>query len=65
MYKVNGSMGMLSELNRMKKLDPVNQKHLEGYIRALTLQQLKQTSIKDRVWRIYDKEPASHQIHAP
>jgi hypothetical protein len=50
MYRLNPGVGsMHPELNRMKKLDPVNQKHLEGYIRALTLQQLRQTSIKDRL----------------
>ena len=42
-----------TELNRMKHLDPVNRNHLEEYIRAMSLHDLKKTSIKDRVWRIY------------
>jgi site-specific recombinase XerD len=49
----NSCVGMHPELIRMKKLDPINQKYLQGYIRALTAQQLRPTSIKDRVWRIY------------
>ena len=54
MYLLNSpNSHMFYELSRMKKLDPLNKKHLEGYIRTLALQQLKQTSIKDKVWRIY------------
>ncbi|MEI7649881.1 MAG: integrase, partial [Methanomicrobiales archaeon] len=37
----------------MKKLDPVNIKYLEGYVRSLTLKQLRTTSINDKLRRIY------------
>jgi integrase/recombinase XerD len=37
----------------MKRLDPVNIKYLEGYVRALTLQQLRTTSINDKLRRVY------------
>jgi integrase len=44
---------MHPEFARMKKLDPVNLKHLEGYARSLTLKQLRPKSIKDKLWRVY------------
>lgn len=44
---------MYPELVKMKKLDPVNIKYLEGYVRSLTLKQLRTTSINDKLRRIY------------
>ena len=44
---------MHPEFARMKKLDPVNLKYLEGYARSLTLKQLRPRSIKDKLWRVY------------
>jgi site-specific recombinase XerD len=44
---------MYPELVKMKKLDPVNIKYLEGYVRSLTLKQLRETSINDKLRRIY------------
>jgi len=43
----------MSELDKMKSLDPVNRKHLEGYTRNLRLQQLREKSITTKLWRIY------------
>jgi len=40
-------------LDRMARLDPINRKHLEGYIRHLELEQLKYTTIRTKLWRIY------------
>src|SRR5665811_481748 len=44
---------MYPELLKMKRLDPVNIKYLEGYVRSLTLQQLRITSINDKLRRVY------------
>jgi site-specific recombinase XerD len=44
---------MYPELSKMKRLDPVNLEYLEGYARALTLQQLRTSSINDKLRRIY------------
>ncbi len=43
----------MDELDKMKLLDPVNRKHLEGYIRGRHLEQLKETTIRTKLWRIY------------
>ena len=44
---------MYPELVKMKRLDPVNIKYLEGYVRSLTLHQLRTTSINDKLRRVY------------
>ncbi len=43
----------MNELNKMKLLDATNRKHLEGFIRALRLKQLKEKTIRTKLWRIY------------
>jgi len=44
---------MTVELGKMKRLDPVNLKYLEGYVRALSLKQLRTTSINEKLQRVY------------
>lgn len=44
---------MHPELEKMKKLDPANSTYFEGYIRALTLKQLRPKSIREKLWRVY------------
>ena len=44
---------MHPEFAKLKLLDPVNQIHLEGYIRVLTLKQLRPKSIREKLWRVY------------
>ena len=44
---------MYPELVKMKKLDTVNLIYLEGYVRSLTLHQLRTTSINDKLRRVY------------
>ena len=43
----------LKELDHLNGLDPVNRKHLEGYIHDLELLQLKDTTIRHKLWGIY------------
>jgi len=43
----------MDELDKMKSLDAVNRKHLEGYVRGLRLKQLKEKTIRTKLWRIY------------
>ncbi|MEI7858162.1 MAG: tyrosine-type recombinase/integrase [Methanomicrobiales archaeon] len=44
---------MHPEFTKLKKLDPVNQIYLEGYLRILTLKQLRPKSIGEKLWRVY------------
>ncbi|WP_214019818.1 tyrosine-type recombinase/integrase [Methanoculleus sp.] len=43
----------MDELDKMKSLDVINRKHLEGYIRGLHLKQLKEETIRTKLWRTY------------
>ena len=43
----------MDDLDKMKSLDAVNRKHLEGYVRGLRLKQLKEKTIRTKLWRIY------------
>ncbi len=43
----------MDELDKMKSLDAINRKHLEGYIRGLHLKQLKEETIRTKLWRTY------------
>ena len=43
----------MDDLDKMKSLDAVNCKHLEGYVRGLRLKQLKEKTIRTKLWRIY------------
>ncbi|RXE56046.1 integrase [Methanoculleus taiwanensis] len=43
----------MDDLDKMKLLDPVNRRHLEGYIRWLRLKQLREKTIRTKLWRIY------------
>ena len=40
-------------LDKMKELDPVNREHLDRYQRSMRLRNLKDTTIDNRLWRIY------------
>ncbi len=41
------------EFKRLKRLDPVNRKYLEDYVRQLELKQLKPNTIKIKLWKVY------------
>jgi len=43
----------MDDLDKMKSLDAINRKHLEGYVRGLRLKQLKEKTIRTKLWRIY------------
>jgi integrase len=43
----------ISEIDRLTSLDPVNRKHLEKYVHNLELKQLKDRTIKHKLWKIY------------
>ena len=43
----------LRELDQLNGLDPINRRHLEGYIHDLELCQLKDTTIRHKLWGIY------------
>jgi len=43
----------LKELDQLNDLDPTNRRHLEGYIHDLELKQLKDTTIRHKLWGIY------------
>jgi len=44
---------MHPEFAKLKRLDPVNLIYLEGYLRILTLKQLRPKSIGEKLWRVY------------
>ncbi len=44
---------MSKEFDRLKRLDPVNRKHLEEYVRQLELKQLKPNTVKIKLWKVY------------
>lgn len=41
------------QLDKQRKLDPVNRAYMEAYIHDLQLRQLKYKTIKGKLWRIY------------
>ncbi len=44
---------MSNEFIRLKRLDPVNKKYLEDYVRQLELKQLKPNTVKIKLWKVY------------
>jgi site-specific recombinase XerC len=44
---------MSDEFVRLKRLDPVNKKYLEDYVRQLELKQLKPNTVKIKLWKVY------------
>ncbi len=44
---------MSKEFDRLKRLDPVNKKYLEEYVRQLELKQLKPNTVKVKLWKVY------------
>ncbi|HLB70000.1 MAG TPA: tyrosine-type recombinase/integrase [Candidatus Methanoperedens sp.] len=44
---------MSNEFARLKRLDPVNKKYLEDYVRQLELKQLKPNTVKIKLWKVY------------
>jgi len=43
----------MEEIDRLKRLDPVNKSYLIEYIRQLELKQLKSSTIKIKLWKVY------------
>ena len=43
----------LKELDQLNDLDPINHRHLKGYIHDLELKQLKDTTVRHKLWGIY------------
>jgi len=44
---------MTEEFVRLKRLDPVNKKYLEDYVRQLELKQLRPKTVKIKLWKVY------------
>ena len=44
---------MSNEFDRLKRLDPVNKKYLEDYVRQLELKQLQAGTVKIKMWKVY------------
>ncbi|MHB8162780.1 MAG: tyrosine-type recombinase/integrase [Methanoregula sp.] len=44
----------MQELEKLKRLDPVNRTYFENYIRDLQLKNLKQSTVTSKLWRVYE-----------
>ncbi|VVB51656.1 Tyrosine recombinase XerA [uncultured archaeon] len=44
---------MSNEFIRLKRLDSINKKYLEEYVRQLELKQLKPNTVKIKLWKVY------------
>jgi integrase len=44
---------MTEEFARLRKLDSINKKYLEDYVRQLELKQLKPKTVKIKMWKVY------------
>jgi site-specific recombinase XerD len=44
----------MQELEKLRRLDPVNRTYFERYIRSLQLKNLKQSTVTSKLWRVYE-----------